>query len=629
MCGIFGSVGFSRSSIAPCLGRIAHRGPDDFGEYFDDDANVYLGHRRLSIIDLSPSGKGPMKLNDAELLITFNGEIYNFLELKKTFFAGTRFSSLTDTEVVLRAYQKFGRNAPSYLRGMFAFGIYDPSRRVLFLSRDRVGIKPLFYYEKDGTLAFSSELSAIKAVEGFDGEIDPIGLDHYFTYGYIPAPYTAYRHVRKLLPGHSLEYDVDSRKITGISCYWRLKDHITVNSSLSEDDWVAALEAKLEESIRLHLISDVPLGAFLSGGLDSSLVVSFMSGMMDKPVNSFTIGFDYDSHDEREYAEAVAKRYGTNHTVEVVRPDALSILPDIVRSFGEPFSDASAIPTYYVSQIARKHVTVALSGDGGDEAFAGYDRYARMHRLRYLEGIPIGIRRFVHHLAKVLPRSLPGYGFLQRQGYDGIDLYTEMHTCITSDDRPLLYTPEFQRAVEREQRDLYNRIVEEHAWSDRELVSLLQLVDFYSYLPDDIMAKVDRMSMLHSLETRVPFLDHEVLELAFSCPPSIRFRNGTLKYVTKRILKDRLPPDVLNHKKHGFGVPIGIWFRKELKGYLHDQIDAGKDDPYVNWSHIRKLFALHQHGGRDFSRYLYSSLMYRLWHQETGAVAETRLHAHA
>jgi asparagine synthase (glutamine-hydrolysing) len=629
MCGIFGAVGFSRDGIAPCLGMIAHRGPDDFGEYFDDAASVYLGHRRLSIIDLSPLGKGPMRLRDTEIIITFNGEIYNYLELKEKHFSGERFASGTDTEVVLKTYQKYGKDVSSYLRGMFAFGIYDASRRLLYLTRDRVGIKPLYYYEKDQALAFSSELSAIKAVEGFDGEIDPVGLDYYFTYGYIPAPYTAYKHVRKLPPGHFLEYDVDSRRITNIACYWRLKDHISTNPSLTENEWVEAVEAKLRESIRMHLMSDVPLGAFLSGGLDSSLVVAFMSGMLDRPVNSFTIGFDYDSHDEREFAEAVAKRYGTNHTVEVVKPDALSILPALVRSFGEPFSDASAIPTYYVSQIARKHVTVALSGDGGDEAFGGYSRYARMDRLTYLKGVPVGVRRLVQHFAKSLPRSIPGYGFLQRQGYDGIDLYTEMHTCMSADDRSLLYTPEFQRAVERNQRDLFNRIVDEQAWSDRALVSLLQVIDLHSYLPDDILAKVDRMSMLHSLETRVPFLDHEVLELAFSCPPSVRFKNKTLKYVTKRILENKLPPKVLNHKKHGFGVPIGIWFRNDLKEYLQDHIEASKDDPYIDWSHVQKLFSLHQHGGRDFSRLLYSSLMYRLWYNEEGAVVGNLPHVEA
>jgi asparagine synthase (glutamine-hydrolysing) len=459
---------------------LSHRGPDDFGEYFDDGTQVYLGQRRLAILDLSPSGRNPMRLRGTEILITFNGEIYNYLELKKSFFSGERFDSQTDTEVVLRAYQKFATGVSSHLRGMFAFGIYDPARRTLLLSRDRVGIKPLYYYEKDQTLAFSSELSAIKAVQGFDGEIDPVGLDHYFTYGYIPAPYTAYKHVKKLPPAHFLEYDVDARKITNIACYWRLKDHVRPNPSLSEDEWVEALEAKLRESIRMHLMSDVPLGAFLSGGLDSSLVVSFMSGMVDTPVNTFTIGFDYDSHDEREFAEAVAKRYGTNHTVEVVKPDALSVLPHIVRSFGEPFSDASAIPTYYVSQIARKHVTVALSGDGGDEALAGYSRYARMQNLTYLSGIPIGLRRFVQHLAKALPRSMPGYGFLHRQGYNGIDLYTEMHSCLPADERALLYTPEFQKMVEHERRDLYNRIVDEQAWSDRELISLLQVVDLHS-----------------------------------------------------------------------------------------------------------------------------------------------------
>lgn len=612
MCGILGAIGVRENQTA-ALNSISHRGPDDFGEYLDEARGVYLGHRRLSIIDLSAAGRQPMELANDSLVITFNGEIYNFRDLKQQFFRGAHFASGTDTEVILHLYRKFGAKTPQFLRGMFAFGLYDKAAQELFLCRDRLGIKPLYYYHKDNLFAFSSELAPIKQMPDVDLEIDPMGLDYYFNYGYIPSPFTAYKHIRKLRPGHFLRFDVARDAVRSIAPYWQLKNAVGKVRFASEEEWLVALEDKIREAVRLRLMSDVPLGAFLSGGLDSSLMVALMAEMMQQPVKTFTIGFDYEQYDERVYAEAVARRYETEHHVEIVKPDTLAILPRLIQSFGEPFFDKSAIPTYYVSEIARKNVTVALSGDGGDEVFAGYTRYARMHRYAYLKGIPVPVRKVIQHLGKYLPQSLPGYGFLQRLPYDNVQLYREMHSCFPGSEQAGLYTDAFKRLLQNQENDYYQQILDEQNGLAQEVVTQLQLIDLHSYMPEDILTKVDRMSMLHSLETRVPLIDHELVEMAYSCPASIRYKNRTLKYIIKRILQDKVPREVIQHKKQGFGVPLPMWFRNEMKAFTQAQIDKTRDDAFINHNYVQKIFDMHQKGGRNFSKYLYTILIYQTW----------------
>jgi asparagine synthase (glutamine-hydrolysing) len=496
---------------------------------------------------------------------------------------------------------------------MFAFGIYDKGNDEIFLCRDRLGIKPLYYYHKDGKFAFASELSALKVIPGIDLEIDPIGLDYYFTYGYIPAPFSAYKFIRKLPPAHVLVYDISRRDIREIKPYWRIRDAIQSQPYNSEQDWIDAIEGKIAEAIKLRLMSDVPLGVFLSGGLDSSLVVSLMADMLEQPVKTFTIGFEDEEYDERSYAESVARRYRTEHHVEVVKPDAIEILPQLIKAFGEPFYDKSAIPTYYLSKMARKHVTVVLSGDGGDEVFAGYTRYSRMHRYAYLSGIPIIIRKIIQHLGMYLPKHLPGYGFLQRLGYDKFRLYQEMHSCFPVHEQEQLYSEYFKNILRKEEKNFYQRIIEEQDGFEKSFITQLQLIDLHSYLPEDILTKVDRMSMLHSLETRVPLLDHELIELVYACPPSILFKNRTLKYIIKTILQDKVPSEIVQHKKQGFGVPLPIWFRNELKNLTESLIDKSKSDPFINNNFVNHLFHLHQKGGRNFSRHLYAILFYLYW----------------
>jgi asparagine synthase (glutamine-hydrolysing) len=612
MCGIFGSVGFGLD-LSRCVDSLAYRGPDDAGDFIDRDTQVFLGHRRLAILDLSKAGWQPMALDGASIYITFNGEIYNFQMIKDQHFRSVPFRSKTDTEVILQGYHEFGYHLPELLRGMFAFGIYDKKKGEMFLCRDRLGIKPLYYYSKDGRFAFASELTALKLLPDVNLEIDPLGLDYYFTYGYIPAPFSAYKFIRKLRPAHILVYSIEDKKIRKIAPYWRLRDSIQSVPGCSEREWTEMIRDKLAEAMRLHLISDVPLGAFLSGGLDSSLVVSTMAELVDQPITTFTMGFEFQEYDERIYAESVAKRYGTAHHVEIVSPDAASVLPELVRSFGEPFYDASAIPTYFVSKMARRHVTVALSGDGGDEVFGGYEVYARMHRYAYLERVPLPIRRVMQHLGKHLPKHIPGYGFLQRQAYSDIRLFHEAQCCFPSYDRALLYTEEFKNSLKKEEDGFYRRIIKEEGGFENELITRLQLIDMNSYLPDNVLTKVDRMSMLHSLETRVPLLDHELVELAFSCPASVRFRDRDLKHIVRSLLSGKVSEDVLHHKKHGFAVPLQYWFRKEWKGLMRSLLDETRDDPYVSNQFAGHILDLHQKGGRDFSKYLYTVLFYKAW----------------
>ena len=615
MCGIFGTVGFKGNLLAS-LNRMVHRGPDDWGEYLDQGQSVYLGHRRLAIIDLSDAGRQPMALADEDLYITYNGEIYNFQLLKKRYFGGTQFFSQTDTEVILHLYKRFRYRTPEYMRGMFAFGIYDRNNKEIFLCRDRLGIKPLYYYNYDGKFAFSSELSALKRLPGINLEKDPVGLDHYFTYGFIPAPFSAYKHINKVRAAHMLIYDIDKQEIRVNEPFWQLKDVIQPDLYSSEPDWLAAIEEKIREAVKLRLISDVPLGAFLSGGLDSSLIVSEMAGLVSQPVKTFTIGFESVSYDERAYAESVAGRYETDHTVEMVRPEAVEVLPKLIEAFGEPFSDPSAIPTYYVSEMARRHVTVALSGDGGDEVFAGYNVYRRMHRHAFLSHIPFSICKFVQYLGKYFPKHLTGYGFMQRIGYSGIPLFHEMQSWFPLHERTQLYTEEFQHLIAKNERNLYDQIIDENPWVTDDFITAFQVIDLYSYLPENILTKVDRMSMLFSLETRVPLLDHELVGLVFSCPSSIRFKKAQLKYITKRILRGKVSKEVLHHNKQGFRPPISEWLKKEWKPLMRSLLNHDNSDSFINTDYARQIFELHQKGRRDFSEYLYALLFYMLWQSQ-------------
>ncbi len=623
MCGIFGAVNFG-DALSEALHRLTPRGPDDWGEFSDRDNGVYLGHRRLSVLDLSEAGRQPMSLEDGSLHLTYNGEVYNFAAIQQQHLKGVPLRSRTDTEVVLHAYRKFGDRAPEYFRGMFALGVYDKTKQELFLCRDRLGIKPLYYYCKGSQFAFASELSALKALPGIDLEFDPAGLDRYFRSGYIPAPFTAYKYIRKLKRAHRLIYDLAASTITSNESYWRLADRLSPNPRYTEQDWIDAIEDKIREATQIRLISDVPVGAFLSGGLDSSLIVALMAGMSDHPVKTFTVGFDHQEFDERDYAAEVAKRYGTEHHVEVVKPDAMGILPKLIERFGEPFFDASAIPTYYVSQIARKHITVALSGDGGDEVFAGYNHYRRLQKYeRYRQRVPRPLRQTIMSIGKAIPKSVRGHGLLQRQGCEEGELYHSLRDIFYQDARSKLYTDDFKQSLGNGNGSGSDDLRVQANGREDQLVTKWQMMDLDAYLPEDILTKVDRMSMYHSLEVRVPLLDHELVELAFSTPESLRLKAGNQKHIIKAILADKVPAHLIHRKKQGFNVPISHWFRHEWKDYMHSLIDDTADDPFLETSYVREMFETHLQGGRSQNRDrpLYAILFYKSWLAESATVA--------
>ena len=555
MCGIAGILDLKGRAVEqPVLERLcaclAHRGPDDEG--FHVEGNVGLGQRRLSIIDLS-SGRQPMSNEDGTVWVTFNGEIYNFLELRTELEAhGHRFATRSDTEVIVHAFEQYGTGCLRRFRGMFAFAIWDQKRRLLFLARDRIGKKPLFYARADGQFVFASELQALLQHPGVRSgrELDPAALDEYLTYGYIPAPGTAFRNVFKLPPGHFLTLDLPEEE-GGVGAveprvepYWRLE--YTPKLDLDEDENEAAegLLEVLTEAVRLRLIADVPLGALLSGGVDSSVVVALMSRLSDRPVKTFSIGFDEKAFNELPYARLVARRYGTDHHELIVRARALDVLPTLVRHYGEPFADSSAIPSYYVAQLTRRYVTVALNGDGGDECFAGYERYLGSGLADRYQRIPRPVRvGMIEPLAALIPGTLPRRNrlsqakrFLQVAAQPAARRYLRWVTYFTPEQKQGLYTPEFRARLGEHEGGawLLHQFADVRREGCNHLDALLA-TDVRSYLPYDLLVKMDIATMASSLEARSPFLDHKVMEFAARLPARYKLRGTTLKYLLKKV----------------------------------------------------------------------------------------------
>jgi asparagine synthase (glutamine-hydrolysing) len=619
MCGITGIVDFRSPPSLELLGRMTstlrHRGPDGNGCYHDGPAA--LGHARLAIIDLV-TGDQPMWSEDRSTAVVFNGEIYNFRSVRKALEArGHTFKTQSDTEVILRAYDEYGEDCPRHLRGMFTIALWDRRKQCLFLARDRVGIKPLYYSWDGHRLLFGSEIKALLESPDLDRTLDPIALDDYLTYLYVPAPKTIFAHVRKLPPAHTMIVDRNGLRLRE---YWDLS--FDPRGDWTEAKAAEAILSKLRDSVECHLISDVPLGAFLSGGIDSSAVVATMAGLVDHPVQTASIGFKEAAWDELPYAREVARRFGTQSHEKVVEAHAARILDDLAWHYDEPFADSSMIPTYYVSAVARERVTVALSGDGGDENFAGYRRYkfdAFENRIRSL--IPGGLRRPVfgtmgrmYPKADWLPRIFRGKTLLTNLARDAERGYGHSISCFTPEQKRRLYRPEAAAAIRG-----YDAHSVLQTWFDRtkgwDPLSRVQYVDVKTYLVDDILTKVDRASMAHSLEVRVPLLDHEFMELAASIPAGMKLRNGEGKYIFKRALDSTLPREIMNRPKMGFSIPIHEWFRGELKPVFESAVFA--KDAFVaerfRPEEIRRLWTLHQRGVRDFSPYLWGILMLEHW----------------
>jgi len=623
MCGIAGIV--SQSSdlavIGPMTEAMSHRGPDGAGIW--SDGLCSLGHRRLAIIDLSVKGKQPLCNENETVWIVFNGEIYNFQELRAELeLLGHEFDSHTDTEVIVHAYEQWGADCVKKLRGMFAFAIWDQHRRRLFLARDRVGKKPLYYINNGRCFAFASELQGLLQNPEVQREADLEGVDSYLSWGYVPAPLTGFKNVLKLPPAHFLVLDVGPVETkTRIERYWDLQ--YSPKIKMTESEAGDLLREKLTEAVRYRLISDVPLGAFLSGGIDSSIVVGLMAQVSGTRAKTFSIGFDDNDYNELRFARAIAERWGTDHTELIVKPDELAVLPKLVRHYGEPYADSSAIPTFYVSKITRSGVTVALNGDGGDESFAGYDRYAATRIADKLASLG-SFGAVTAALARFLPDSIDPKNrvrrlkrFLSVAHADRPVRYSNWVSYFTAAAKKQLYAPYFTEAVATKNRqgwmeDLWKEV------GDLESVDAAMAVDIKSYLPYDLLTKVDIASMANGLEARSPFLDHVVMEFAAQLPIHLKLHGRQSKYLLKKTFADLLPPENVRRRKMGFGVPIARWLRTSSRELLQDTLlsHRARKRGYFNPDRVHHLVREHVTGKADYSFQLWNLLMLELWHQE-------------
>lgn len=624
MCGIAGFIDLwdQRSAFSPEERRqilqnmtevIRYRGPDDSGSMLKD--GVALGMRRLSIIDVA-GGHQPISGEDGSVSVIFNGEIYNFQELQPQLEAhGHKFQTRSDTEAIVHAYEQYGTACVDHLRGMFAFAIWDARERSLFIARDRAGEKPLYYtITKTGTFVFGSELKSLLEHPAVTRETSAESLDAYFSLGYVPDPLSIFRDIKKLPPGHFLTFGEGG---LSVKQYWDFTYESNGNRR-REEDYIEELRELLDEAVRIRLVSDVPLGAFLSGGVDSSTVVALMSRHMSQPVKTFSIGFLEDSYNELRYARQAAKRYGTDHHEFFVTPEICDVVDELAWHFDEPFADSSAIPTYVVSKLAREHVTVVLSGDGGDELFAGYTRYVTERKRRKYGMLP---RRFRQGLMEPLSRTLPhgawGRNFLHNVALDPIDRYFDNVSIFTGLNKRSLYTPDFYQIIGdhgavgstfQEYSDTVNTTA---------LLDALLYIDSKTYLPGDILTKVDRMSMAVSLEARVPLLDHKLIDFVTRIPASMKMAGLETKHLFKRAVADLVPEEILTRPKQGFGVPIQQWINEQLRERIRDTLTDSRfrQRGIVSHRYTDVLLDEHERGRRDHSMALWSLLMLELWHQ--------------
>jgi len=638
MCGLVGfrSVKYYyefSKDLDRSVSCLSHRGPDDSGFFYDDEMGIGLAHRRLSIIDLSSAGRQPMTSNDVSII--YNGEIYNFKEIRKTLEEyGHKFKSNTDTEVVLKSYLQWGVDCLKKFIGMFAFAIWDGRINRLFLARDRIGIKPLYYHFSNGTFLFASELKAFMAFSIFNKDIDPDSIPLFLHYQYIPAPGTIFKNTFKLLPGHFLIYENNTIKTNS---YWQYPDvKGELNSfEINEEEKLQQLDDLLTQAVSDRMISDVPLGALLSGGIDSSIVVALMQKVNSSPVRTFSIGFKEKGYNEAKWAAKVARHLGTDHTELYVTPkEATEVIPMLPGMYDEPFADSSAIPTFLVSKLTRSHVTVALSGDGGDEQFAGYVRYWSTKSIaRGLQYFPVPVRGFISDLLKSIPLSwiescyLPFRGILPQQFRvaNFPDKWQKLISLMRQTQISELYRRTICLWSENELLDLIGARLPgcqyENTFRETEgqqIISRLMRVDQKTYLPDAMLTKVDRASMAASLEVRVPLLDHRVMEYAASLPENLKYRNGTGKYILKKLLAKYVPGELFERPKMGFGVPIDLWLRKELKDLLLDYLSSERLKKEGLFDHVivEKKIKEHMSGRVNRQYQLWALLMWEMWREQ-------------
>ena len=623
MCGIAGKISFtdkliSSNDIEKMTEAIKHRGPDDGGVYLSPDTKVGLGHRRLAIIDLSPLGHQPMRyLNRYE--IVFNGEIYNFQEKRAMLEqAGYTFQSHSDTEVILALYDQYGKDCLSHLRGMFSFALYDEQEGVLFCARDRVGKKPFKYYVDDGVFMFGSELKALLTQPEYHKEPDYVAIHHYLTLQYVPAPLTGFVGIRKLPPAHSLTLNVKTQEMK-IERYWKLD--YSKKLDLSEEEWQKRILEKLEEATALRMVSDVPIGAFLSGGIDSSAVVAMMAKHSKTPIKTFSIGFKEEKYNELPYARMIAEKFHTEHTEFIVEPKAIELLPMLVRQYEEPYADKSSLPTYSVAKLTREHVTVALNGDGGDENFAGYARHSIFKFSLWLEKFHLANKYIALPLSTFLARYIQTTLFdrIQRFSLSLTERYDHRYVnyiaIFPNKMKEQLYTDAFKKKYGTS--DSFALMAEKfsQAGSGNKMDQALY-ADFTTYLPDDLLTKVDIATMSVSLEGRSPFLDHEFLELTAQIPSKLKLKGfNQKKYILKKALEGLIPREILYRKKMGFGVPLEMWFRTELKDYIYETLLSEKvlRRNIFEKAALQKLLDAHTQTKVNYAPQIWALLNLELW----------------
>lgn len=622
MCGITGI--FDTRGTRPEIDRAVlqrmndsqlHRGPDEGSLHIEP--GVGLGHRRLSIIDIA-TGQQPLFNEDGSVVVVFNGEIYNYQQLIPELQAlGHTFHTKSDTEVIVHAWEAWGAACVKRFRGMFAFALWDRNRQTLFMARDRMGVKPMYYaLLDDGTLLFGSELKSLMAHGSLKRDIDPLAVEEYFALGYVAEPRTIFKQARKLSPAHTLSIRRGQPLPEPVQ-YWDV--HFALNNPISEADAQVELVLRLKESVRLRMIAEVPLGAFLSGGVDSSAVVAVMAGLSQDPVNTCSIGFDDPAFNESEFAKLVADRYHSNHRVETVESDDYGLVDTLAQLYDEPFADSSAIPTYRVSQLARKHVTVALSGDGGDETFGGYRRY-KLHlmeeRMRLV--LPLGLRRPIF---STLGRLYPKADWAPRvfrakttfEGWSRSSLHAYFHLVSNVRDplREALFSDRFKAELAGyNAQEVFRRHAVKAGTDDP--LALIQYLDYKTYLVGDINTKVDRASMAHSLEVREPLMDHEMVEWLATLPSSLKIKGSEGKYIFKRSMESHLPRDVLYRPKMGFAVPLARWFRGPLRSKVRETLLNRRmaESGWFNMATIRQLVEHHEAGVCNHSTTLWTLLMY-------------------
>jgi len=626
MCGIAGKISLSSKKISTneierMTDAIRHRGPDDGGTYVSPDGRIGLGHRRLSIIDLSPLGHQPMRYLD-RYEIVFNGEIYNFQEERAALeHEGYEFRSHSDTEVILALYDKYRERCLEHLRGMFAFAIYDEHEKILFAARDRVGKKPFKYFFDGNTFMFASELKAILTQSEYIREPDYEAIHHYLTLQYIPAPLTGFKNIKKLEPAHFLALNLKTKELKKEQ-YWKLDYSKKLN--LPESEWKKHIIETLDEATRLRMIADVPIGAFLSGGIDSSAVVAMMTRHSDRPIKTFSIGFKEEKYNELPYARMIAKRFKTDHTEFIVEPNAIKLLPLLVKHYEEPYADSSALPTYSVSKLTREHVTVALNGDGGDENFAGYTRYAAFQISTMLDRFDILNRIAGKPLTKFLARNIRNTFFNRLRRFskslsdDYRHRYLSYTAYFTNEQKSALYTDEFKAKVW--DNDTYALIASHFLESgSKDRTEQAVYADIATYLPEDLLAKVDIATMTVALEGRSPFLDHKLLELTAHIPFNLKLKGlNNKKYILKEALRGIIPDEVMFRPKMGFGVPIDAWFRGKLRDYASAKLLNGNivRRNLFKKSAIEKILHTHASTTINFSPHIWALLTLELWFEE-------------